>query len=101
MSSRFRTSFTQIAGTEAARIVQARVANINLKNWTVDVYAQFDRKRYFDIRDGCLVCRRPAEGEAGRHLPAHARRQLRHPAPRRRPADRRHRARAAHLHPAE
>jgi hypothetical protein len=52
MTSRFRTSFTQQAGAEAAYILQGRIVNINLVNWTVDVVAQFDRKRFFEIQVG-------------------------------------------------
>lgn len=50
MASRFRTSFTQMAGNDPAEIVQAKVVNVNMVNYTVDVYAQFDQKRYFDIQ---------------------------------------------------
>ncbi|WP_394831782.1 hypothetical protein LVJ94_35225 [Pendulispora rubella] len=50
MGSRFRTSFTHREGTDAPVIVQGRVVNVNLKNWTVDVCSQFDRKRYFDVQ---------------------------------------------------
>lgn len=52
MGSRFRTSFTQTAGAEPAQVVQGRIVNINLPNWTVDVRAQFDRRRFFDIQVG-------------------------------------------------
>jgi hypothetical protein len=52
MPSRFRTSFTQVAGHEAAKIVQGRVMNVNLVKWTVDVAAQFDRHKYFNIQVG-------------------------------------------------
>jgi hypothetical protein len=52
MSSKFRTSFTQTAGHEPAKIVQCRVVNANLVNWTIDAVAQFDRKRYFEIQVG-------------------------------------------------
>lgn len=52
MPSRFRTSFTQTEGHEPARIVQGRIMNVNLVKWTVDVAAQFDRKKYFNIQVG-------------------------------------------------
>ena len=52
MPSKFRQSFTQVAGHEPARIVQGSVVNINLKTWTVDVVAQFDRKKYFNVQVG-------------------------------------------------
>lgn len=50
MASRFRTSFTSREGFEPAELVQCRVMNVNLVNWTVDVISQFDRKRYFEIQ---------------------------------------------------
>lgn len=49
---RFRTSFTNQAGNVAAQMVQGKVVNLNMVNWTVDVVTQFDRKRYFDIQVG-------------------------------------------------
>lgn len=49
---RFRTSQMHSAGADPALVVQGRVVNINLVNWTVDVAATFDRKRYFDIQVG-------------------------------------------------
>ena len=52
MSTRFRTSFTAREGTDPARIVQGRVINANLNNWTVDIRSQFDRKNYHDIQVG-------------------------------------------------
>lgn len=50
--TRFRTSFTYRAGNVPAEMIQGKIVNINLINWTVDVAAQFDRKRYFDIQVG-------------------------------------------------
>jgi hypothetical protein len=50
--TRFRTSFTYRAGNVPAEMIQGKIVNINLVNWTVDVAAQFDRKRYFDIQVG-------------------------------------------------
>jgi hypothetical protein len=52
MAKRFRTTQMHQAGTDPALIVQGRVVNVNLPNWTVDVAATFDRKRYFDIQVG-------------------------------------------------
>jgi hypothetical protein len=40
------------AGSDPAQIVQGRVVNVNMTNWTVDVAATFDRKNYFDIQIG-------------------------------------------------
>lgn len=40
------------AGADPAVVVQGRIVNINLVNYTVDVSATFDRKRYFDIQVG-------------------------------------------------
>jgi hypothetical protein len=39
-------------GNVPANFIQGKVVNVNLVNWTVDVTAQFDRKRYFDIQVG-------------------------------------------------
>jgi hypothetical protein len=52
MAKRFRTSQMHTAGADPALVVQGRIVNINLPNWTVDVAATFDRKRYFDIQVG-------------------------------------------------
>jgi len=52
MTTRFRTSFTSVAGHDAAKIVQGRVMNVNLVKWTIDVAAQFDRMKYFNIQVG-------------------------------------------------
>jgi hypothetical protein len=49
-NSKFRTSFTQKEGHVAARVIQGSVLNVNLKNWTVDILAQYDRKYYFNIQ---------------------------------------------------
>lgn len=51
-TTRFRSSFTFMEGNVPAMMVQCKVVNINLVNWTVDVTSQFDRKRYFDIQVG-------------------------------------------------
>ncbi len=50
MSSKFRTSFTHQQGTDPANVVQGRVVNVNVVKWTIDVVAQFDRKKYFNIQ---------------------------------------------------
>lgn len=52
MASKFRTSFTHKEGLDAAHVVQARVINVNVVKWTVDVITQFDRKRYLNIQCG-------------------------------------------------
>jgi hypothetical protein len=49
-TSKFRNSMTSQAGHVEAKICQGRIVNINLVKWTVDVVAQFDRKRYFNIQ---------------------------------------------------
>lgn len=49
---RFRNSFTQRQGTDAAKIVTGRIVNTNLVNWTVDVRSQFDRHWFFGIQVG-------------------------------------------------
>lgn len=51
-STRFRTSFTHQEGSVPGQMVQGKIVNLNLVNWTVDVITQFDRKRYFDIQVG-------------------------------------------------
>jgi hypothetical protein len=51
-NTRFRTSFTYTQGNVSSLVVQGKVAKLNLSNWTVDVYSQFDQKRYFDIQVG-------------------------------------------------
>jgi hypothetical protein len=50
MGTKFRTSFTHVAGHDPANIVQGRIINVNVVKWTVDVAAQFDRKKYFNIQ---------------------------------------------------
>lgn len=50
MTSKFRTSFTHKEGTDPAEVVQGRVVNINVVKWTIDVVAQYDRKRYFNVQ---------------------------------------------------
>lgn len=52
MSKRFRTTQMHQAGTDPAMIMQGRVINVNIPNWTVDVAATFDRKRFMDIQVG-------------------------------------------------
>jgi hypothetical protein len=50
MATKFRTSMTSTAGHDSAKVCQGRIINVNLVKWTVDVIAQFDRKRYFNIQ---------------------------------------------------
>lgn len=50
MTTRFRTSFTSREGFDPALLVQCRIINVNLVNWTVDVISQFDRKSYYEIQ---------------------------------------------------
>ena len=52
MATKFRTSFTSKQGHDAGRIVQGKVVNYNLNNWTVDVQGQFDRTAYKGISVG-------------------------------------------------
>lgn len=52
MPSKFRNSMSQKEGHEASRIVQGSITNTNLTKWTVDINAQFDRKKYFNIQVG-------------------------------------------------
>ena len=52
MATKFRTSFTSRQGHDAGRIVQGKVVNYNLNNWTVDVQGQFDRTFYKGISVG-------------------------------------------------
>lgn len=52
MPSKFRSSWTHKEGSVPAEVVQGRVVNVNVVKWTVDVVAQFDRKRYFNIQVG-------------------------------------------------
>lgn len=47
---RFRGGMGSQAGNKPAEVVQCKVVDINLKNWTVDVVSQFDQKRYFDVQ---------------------------------------------------
>jgi hypothetical protein len=50
MTTKFRNSFTHKAGADPAEVVQGRVVGVNLVKWTVDVVAQFDRKKYFQVQ---------------------------------------------------
>lgn len=45
-----RTSIMHGVSLDAAEMVQGRVFNVNLVNWTVDVVAQYDQRRYFDVQ---------------------------------------------------
>jgi len=46
----YRSSMTSKEGQVPARIVQCRVVNLNLTNYTVDVASLFDRHRYYNIQ---------------------------------------------------
>lgn len=45
-----RTSMMHGSALDSAEVVQGRVFNVNLVNWTVDVVAQYDQRRYFDVQ---------------------------------------------------
>lgn len=45
-----RTSWTQPEGALPAFISEARVFNVNMTNWTVDVNSIFDQRTYLDIQ---------------------------------------------------
>lgn len=47
-----RTSFTQPEGMIPSHIVEAKVFNVNLKNWTVDVQSSFDQRTFLDVQVG-------------------------------------------------
>lgn len=47
-----RTGWTQPEGMVPAHIVEARVFNVNLANWTVDLQAIFDQKLFLDVQVG-------------------------------------------------
>lgn len=49
---RFRNTHMHKEGADSALILQCRVYNVNLQNWTVDVRATFDRKNYCDVQVG-------------------------------------------------
>jgi hypothetical protein len=49
-TSKFRSSWTKPEGVFGAVIVECRVVNVNLPNWTVDCNSIFDRRRFFDIQ---------------------------------------------------
>jgi hypothetical protein len=46
----FRSSWTQPEGAVGAHIMEAQVIDINLVNWTVDVFTKFDQKHYLNIQ---------------------------------------------------
>lgn len=50
--TRFRTSFTHTEGLTPAYLVEGRIVNVNLVNYTVDVVSVFDRLIYTDIQVG-------------------------------------------------
>lgn len=45
-----RTSMMSGVELDGTDVVQGRVFNVNLLNWTVDVVAKYDQRRYFDIQ---------------------------------------------------
>jgi hypothetical protein len=45
-----RTSMMHGVALDAAEMAQGRVFNVNLVNWTVDVVAQYDQRRWFDVQ---------------------------------------------------
>lgn len=47
---RFRNSMTSSAGHTPALSLQAKITNVNMVNWTVDVVSQFDRHWFSDIQ---------------------------------------------------
>ena len=49
---RFRNGMTSGAGATPALMMQARVTNVNMVNWTVNVISQFDRHWFSDIQVG-------------------------------------------------
>jgi hypothetical protein len=48
----FRNTMTSREGQTPARVVQCRVINVNINNYTVDVISSFDRHRYYNIQVG-------------------------------------------------
>jgi hypothetical protein len=50
--NRFRTGFSYKPGLVPAQVLQCKILNINLVNWTVDVVSQFDRYVLTDIQVG-------------------------------------------------
>jgi len=49
---RFRNTMMHKDGADPAIILQGRVFNVNIANWTVDCVSKFDRKKYADIQVG-------------------------------------------------
>jgi hypothetical protein len=47
--SEFRTTISSREGLGPTHIFQGRVINIDMVNWTVDVYSQFDQMRFLDV----------------------------------------------------
>jgi len=45
-----RTSISHGPGADAAQVIEARVIDINVRNWTVDARATYDRKFYFEVQ---------------------------------------------------
>jgi hypothetical protein len=46
----FKNSWTQPEGAKEAFVFEARVTNVNMKNWTVDCASVFDRRFWGDIQ---------------------------------------------------
>lgn len=49
-ASSFRTSWTQQEGLRPSHILECRIVDINMVNWTVDCVSVFDQRRYFGIQ---------------------------------------------------
>ncbi len=49
-TSKFRSSWTKPEGVFGTLVLECRVVNVNLPNWTVDCTSIFDRRRFFDIQ---------------------------------------------------
>lgn len=67
-SPRFRTSFTNQSGSKPALFVEGRVVDVNMNNWTVDVYSSYDRMRFNDIQCASPYLHHYA-GEGGSVMP--------------------------------
>lgn len=48
--TQFRSSWTQPEGTVGATIIEAKIVDINVVLWTVDVVSQFDQKYFFGVQ---------------------------------------------------
>lgn len=54
LPSRFRSSYTHKEGANPGQVemLECRVVNVDMVNWTVDVYAVFDQRRFFHVQVG-------------------------------------------------